>query len=142
MRKFSYFSVCIFLFLTVSCKDDAFTACIEEEAPTALAREAYVYAFAAVENNKAIGALLNNPAYSANRFVGRTELATPEDQVVVTPNNGGPRPSGRAGRYFGTRGNKPLFQHTAGKYFHQLSRLQYFPGPSPVVWEAIGCSEL
>ncbi|WP_295938461.1 DUF1254 domain-containing protein [uncultured Alistipes sp.] len=51
----------------------------------ALAKEAYIYAFAAVEHNKAIYSTM--AATTANAFIANTELFTYENTVVVSPNN-------------------------------------------------------
>ena len=65
----------------VSCNND------ETDNTRALAKEAYIYAFAAVENNKAIGQILALNPDGVNKFTCKTELATPNDKVIVTPNN-------------------------------------------------------
>lgn len=50
-----------------------------------ISKEAYVYAYAAVENSKLIGQLLRQGG--ANNLMHLTHLATPADRSVVTPNN-------------------------------------------------------
>ncbi|MDL2223304.1 DUF1254 domain-containing protein [Bacteroidales bacterium OttesenSCG-928-M11] len=83
MKKNLLILLCL-LFAIISCDDDKEKSPSEKQL-AALAYDAYVYAFAAVENNKAIGDLLADSP--VNRFVGKTDLAGPEDLTVVTPNN-------------------------------------------------------
>ena len=59
----------------------------QNESVAEIAKEAYIYAFAAVEHNKAIWAVLENNGTPVNRFVGSTTLMTHEDRAVVSPNN-------------------------------------------------------
>ncbi len=52
-----------------------------------LAKEAYIYAFPAVEHNKVIWKILDNYQMAPNQFFANTELFTPEHTTVVSPNN-------------------------------------------------------
>lgn len=52
-----------------------------------LAREAYIYAFAAVDHNKAVWSILDRFETPPNRFIANTHLFGPENAVVVSPNN-------------------------------------------------------
>lgn len=52
-----------------------------------LAKEAYIYAFPAVEHNKVIGDILNLFKMPPNQFVSNTTFLTPTDTTVVSPNH-------------------------------------------------------
>ncbi len=52
-----------------------------------IAREAYIYAFPAVEHNKVIWNILDNDKMAPNQFSANTTLFTPEHTAVVSPNN-------------------------------------------------------
>ncbi len=52
-----------------------------------LAKEAYIYAFPAVEHNKVIWKILDNYKMAPDQFFANTELFTPEHTTVVSPNN-------------------------------------------------------
>ena len=52
-----------------------------------LAKEAYVYAFPAVEHNKVIWSILTQSQTPANKFLANTALFTYENTTVVSPNN-------------------------------------------------------
>ena len=81
--KIKHLSLLLLAAITaVSCNDNNETDNTRE-----LAQEAYIYAFAAVENNKAIGQILALNPDGVNKFTCKTELATPNDKVIVTPNN-------------------------------------------------------
>lgn len=74
------------------CSALAFSSCknkntpdITSEEARELAHEAYIYALASVEHNKALHAILTQSG--ANTFIGKPVLYTPEDTVIVSPNN-------------------------------------------------------
>ena len=52
-----------------------------------LTRDAYIYAFPAVEHNKAIWSTLEKFKTPVNYFIANTELFTHENTAVVSPNN-------------------------------------------------------
>lgn len=60
---------------------------IDMESARTLAKEAYIYAFATVEHNKAIWSIMVNSQVPVNTFTANTELFTDKDQAVVSPNN-------------------------------------------------------
>ena len=84
MKVRNLFLFFLALIVAVSCNDDDNTDTAKIKA---MAKEAYIYAFAAVENNKAIGQILNSNPNGVNKFNCMTTLATPNDKTVITPNN-------------------------------------------------------
>ena len=62
------------------------SALTPEEAKS-LAREAYIYAFPAVEHNKAIGQMINSAGVPFNKILVEARLFTAADTTVVSPNN-------------------------------------------------------
>jgi len=67
----------------VACDDPEKEAQPEQQ----LVKEAYIYAFPAVEHNKAIWSILEEFKAPTNHFIANTELFTHENTVVVSPNN-------------------------------------------------------
>ena len=65
-----------------SCKDK-----IDDVGMKEMAKEAYIYAFPAVEHNKVIWSTVVENNLPFNYFFGNTELFTHENTAVVTPNN-------------------------------------------------------
>ncbi|MDL2208206.1 DUF1214 domain-containing protein [Parabacteroides sp. OttesenSCG-928-O15] len=60
---------------------------VDTENAQALAKEAYIYAFPAVEHNKAVWSVLVNSHAPVNTFIADTKLFTHENTAVVSPNN-------------------------------------------------------
>lgn len=60
---------------------------VDAEKARVLAKEAYIYAFPAVEHNKAVWSVLVNSHAPINTFIADTKLFTHENTAVVSPNN-------------------------------------------------------
>ena len=83
MKNISLYLLIAVVLLATSCGSKG----RQNESVAEIAKEAYTYAFATVEHNKAVWAVLVNNETPVNRFVGDTQLFTWEDRVVVSPNN-------------------------------------------------------
>lgn len=74
------------LFSLIACNDSDSDK-IYESIIRETAKEAYIYAFPAVEHNKMLWSILAQANIPANTFLADTALLTHEDVAVVSPNN-------------------------------------------------------